>query len=95
MKCCRHFFIDGKWVSPTKAHDFQVTNSANEQPIATISLGTLADVDKAVAARKAFAAFSETTVPERLAHLENIIEIYRSKMEEMAETISTEMGAPH
>jgi aldehyde dehydrogenase (NAD+) len=95
MKDCRQFFIDGKWVSPTKAHDFQVTNPANEQPIATISLGTPADVDKAVvAARKAFASFSETIVPERLALLENIIEIYRSKMDEMAETISTEMGAP-
>jgi aldehyde dehydrogenase (NAD+) len=95
MKDCRQFLIDGKWVSPTKAHDFQVINPANEQPIATISLGTPADVDKAVAAaRKAFASFSETTVPERLALLEKIIEVYRSKMDEMAETISMEMGAP-
>ena len=37
---------------------------------------------------------SETTVPERLALLEKIIAIYRSKMDEMAETISMEMGAP-
>ena len=60
MKDCRQFYIDGKWVSPTKAHDFQVINPANEQPIATISLGTPADVDKAVAAaRKAFDSFSE------------------------------------
>ena len=95
MKDCRQFYIDGKWVRPTKAHDLQVINPVNEQPIATISLGTPADVDQAVAAaRKAFASFSETTVPERLTLLEKIIAVYRSKMDEMAETISTEMGAP-
>jgi aldehyde dehydrogenase (NAD+) len=95
MNDCRQFYIDGKWVNPTKAHDFQVINPANEQPVATISLGAPADVDKAVAAaRSAFVSFSETTVPERLALLEKIIEVYRSKMDEMAETISLEMGAP-
>ena len=68
---------------------------STEQPIATISLGTSHDVDNAVAAAtRAFPSFSETTVPQRLALLEKIIEIYRSKMDEMAETISLEMGAP-
>ncbi len=95
MKDCRQFYIDGKWVSPAKAHDFNVVNPANEQPIATISLGTAADVDKAVAAaRKAFESYSETSVETRLALLQRIIEVYQSKSEEMAETISQEMGAP-
>jgi aldehyde dehydrogenase (NAD+) len=95
MKDCRQFFIDGKWVNPTKPHDFPVINPATEQTIATISLGTPHDVDRAVAAAtKAFPPFSETTVPQRLALLEKIIEIYRSKMDEMADTISLEMGAP-
>jgi aldehyde dehydrogenase (NAD+) len=95
MKDCRQFYIDGKWVSPTKAHDFNVVNPANEQPIATISLGTAADVDKAVAAaRKAFESFSEASVDARLALLQRIIEVYQAKSEEMAETISQEMGAP-
>ena len=39
MKDCRHFYIDGKWVSPAKPRDFIVLNPATEQPIATISLG--------------------------------------------------------
>jgi len=78
MKDCRQFFIDGKWVNPTKPHDFPVINPATEQTIATISLGTQHDVDRAVAAAtKAFPSFSETTVPQRLALLEKIIEIYR------------------
>ena len=95
MKDCRQFYIDGKWVSPTQAHDFEVINPATEDAIATISLGGAADVDKAVAAaKKAFESYSESTVEERLAFLQQIIEVYKAKSEEMAETISQEMGAP-
>jgi aldehyde dehydrogenase (NAD+) len=95
MKDCRQFYIDGKWVAPAKIHDFPVVNPATEEPIATISLGTAADVDKAVAAaRRAFESYSETGPAERLALLQRIIEVYQSKYEEMAETISQEMGAP-
>ncbi len=95
MKDCRQFYIDGKWVSPASAHDFEVTNPATEAPIATISLGSATDVDKAVAAAKeAFPSYSETSVDARLALISRIIEVYQSKAEEMAETISREMGAP-
>ena len=95
MRNCRQFYIDGKWVEPTKPNDFEVINPASEEPIATISLGSAADADKAVAAAKrAFESFSETTLDARLALLQRIIEIYRSKIDQMAETISQEMGAP-
>jgi aldehyde dehydrogenase (NAD+) len=95
MRDCRQFYIDGKWVDPTEAKEFEVINPACEEPIATISLGDAADVDKAVAAAKrAFESFSETTVDARLALLGRIIEVYRSKIDRMAETISQEMGAP-
>ena len=95
MKDCRQFYIDGKWVSPTETHDLEVINPANEQPIATISLGSAVDVDRAVAAAKrAFESYSETDLKDRLALLTRIIEVYQSKMDEMAETISREMGAP-
>jgi aldehyde dehydrogenase (NAD+) len=95
MKECRQFYIDGKWVNPTKARDFEVINPASEEPIATISLGGASDVDKAVAAAKrAFESYSETTVEERLALLRRIIEVYKAKSAEMAEAISQEMGCP-
>ena len=95
MRDCRQFYIDGKWVAPTKPHDFPVSNPATEEPIATISLGTAADVDKAVAAaRRAFESWSETRPEERAALLQRIVEVYQSRYEEMAETISAEMGAP-
>ena len=95
MKDCRQFYIDGKWVSPTEPHDFTVTNPATEEPIATISLGSAVDVDKAVAAaKKAFESYAETTVDERSALLQRIVEVYKSHLDEMAATISLEMGAP-
>ncbi len=95
MKDCRQFYIDGKWVEPNEIRDFLVINPATEEAIATISMGSAADVDKAVAAAKrAFESYSETTVKDRLALLARIIEVYQSRMDQMAETISQEMGAP-
>ncbi len=88
MQDCRQFYIDGKWVDPVEAHDFTVINPANEEPLATISLGTAADVNRAVAAAKgAFQSYSETSVDERVALLRRIVEVYQSKIDEMAETI--------
>jgi len=95
MKDSRMFYINGGWVSPAKASDFEVVNPATEEPIATISMGNAADVDKAVAAAvRAFEAYSATTVEQRLALLHRIIEVYKAKSEEMAQAISQEMGAP-
>jgi aldehyde dehydrogenase (NAD+) len=95
MKDCRQFYIDGKWVNPAQAHDYDVINPASEDPLATITLGTAADVDRAVAAAdKAFASYSETSVDVRMALLRRITEVYESKAEQMADTISREMGAP-
>src|SRR5262245_49862320 len=95
MKDCRQFYINGAWVAPKKANDFPVVSPANEEKIGTISLGAKADVDDAVAAaRKAFAKFSETSREERLALLQAIMGAYQNHYDEMAETISKEMGAP-
>jgi len=95
MKDCRQFYIDGKWVDPAVAHDFPVFNPGTEEQVATISLGTAGEVDRAVsAAKRAFETYSETTVEQRVALLGRIIAVYQSHMDEMAETISQEMGAP-
>ena len=92
---CRKFYIDGKWVNSADGRDLHVTNPATEEPFAIISLGGVADVNRAVAAaRSGFESFAETTVDQRLALLRRIIEIYKTKSEQMANTISQEMGAP-
>src|ERR1700689_2811577 len=95
MKDCKKFYIDGKWIDPVEVRAFAVINPADEEPVATISLGSAADVDRAVAAAKrAFESYSETSLQERLNLLRRIIDVYESKMEEMAAMISQEMGAP-
>jgi aldehyde dehydrogenase (NAD+) len=89
------FYIDGKWVDPVTPKTMDVINPANEEAFARISMGSKADVDKAVkAARRAFETFSRTTREERLALLEKIIAVYKSKSGAIAEAISLEMGAP-
>ncbi len=91
----RQFYINGEWVNPLSPRDFDVINPANEEVIAQISLGTVEDVDKAVAAAKvAFECYSQTTPEERIALLERILAAYQPRMQEMATLISEEMGAP-
>ena len=95
MKNCTQFYINGEWIEPHSAATLEVINPATESVIATIALGGKADVDSAVAAAKnAFPSFSQTTRMERIELLERIIDSYKSRYKEMAETISDEMGAP-
>lgn len=95
MSDYRQFYINGRWVDPTSAREFTVINPATEEAIATILLGGAKDVDAAVAsARNAFVSYSETSREERLRLLLRIIEAYKARSEELAQTITAEMGAP-
>ncbi len=97
MKTCLKFYIDGAWVEPAQSSSkpLDVLNPATEQPIGQIMLGTAADVDKAVAAaKKAFPAFSNSSREDRLALLDKIVAAYEARIDEMAEVITQEMGAP-
>ena len=91
----RQFYIDGRWVDPVAARDFQVINPATEAVAGVISMGSAADVDRAVAAaRRAFEGFARTTAQERRALLEKILVGYKAHYDEIATAISDEMGAP-
>ena len=91
----RKFYINGAWVDPIVANDLAVLNPATETPVAMISMGTVADIDRAVeAARTAFATYGRTSIEERLALLERLLQIYKRRYEEMAQTITLELGAP-
>jgi aldehyde dehydrogenase (NAD+) len=95
MQRCEQFYINGQWVDPVERRTLEVINPATEQPIATIALGSAADVDKAcTAARAAFPAYSRTSRAERIALLERIIAGYQARYDEFAAVISQEMGAP-
>jgi len=91
----REFLIDGKWVKPAIARDFEVIDPATEEPSAIISLGSAADVDRAVAAAaRAFPKWSATPLAERVALLEKLLAVMNARNTEMGEAISLEMGAP-
>ena len=95
MQNSGNFYINGSWVAPQDGRNHDVINPSTEEVIATISLGGAADTNAAVAAAKAaFPAWAATTREERLEPLQRLMDSYTAGAEEMAQTISQEMGAP-
>ncbi|RGP36231.1 aldehyde dehydrogenase family protein [Pseudotabrizicola alkalilacus] len=91
----RDFYINGHWVAPATPRDYQVINPSNEEPCAVISLGDQADTDAAVAAAKAaLPGWSATPPKERARLVAAILDQYNARLQEFAEAISMEMGAP-
>ena len=89
------FYIDGRWVAPVEPRTHEVINPATEQVCGRISLGSAADVDKAVAAaRRAFASWSQTSREERISVLQRILAEYQKRAGDLATAITEEMGAP-
>ena len=95
MKDKLDFYINGEWVSSSSAETIEVVNPANEEVIGSIGAGTKEDINTAVsAAKEAFKTFSKTTAKERAKYIQSIIEIYERRMDEIASTITEEMGSP-
>ena len=89
------FYINGEWVDPLEPRTLDVINPATEAVAGRISLGSAADVDRAVAAAKAAeASYAASTREERIALLEAILEVFARRHDEVAEAIMDEMGAP-
>jgi len=95
MKSYLKHYIDGQWVDSEGGKRWEVIDPATEQPTTEIMLGSPADADRAVAAaRRAFDSWSQTSVDERAALLERIIEAYKARIPDLAQAMSAEMGAP-
>ena len=91
----KKFYINGKWVSPSKPNDFEVINPSTEETCAIISLGSKEDTNAAVdAAKKAFESWKDSSKEERIKLLEKLLSIYKKRYSEMVDAISSEMGAP-
>jgi aldehyde dehydrogenase (NAD+) len=89
------FYVDGEWVDPVEPRTLDVVNPATEEVYGRISIGSAADVDKAVAAAKrAFETFSQTSREERIDLLKAILAEFEKRHDEVAEAIMDEMGAP-
>ncbi|SEK57119.1 aldehyde dehydrogenase [Rhodococcus maanshanensis] len=90
-------FIDGHWVSSTGGDTISIVSPHDEQVIASVPNGTPADIDAAVgAARRAFdtGPWPRMTVSERLDFLTRLADLYEARLEDFAQIISAEMGAP-
>ncbi|GAC08309.1 aldehyde dehydrogenase family protein [Paraglaciecola chathamensis] len=87
-------YINGKWVALAGERSFDVINPATEEPAATIQMGNIDDLNKAVAAAKtAFPSWADTAVETRLSILDRIIELIDERTELLANLMSLEMGA--
>ena len=91
----KKFYINGKWISPKSNKSIKVINPATEDVCAEISLGSKEDVNDAVlSAKEAFRTWAFSSKKERLEPLEKLYELYKKRWSDIAETITTEMGAP-
>lgn len=95
MREYKQFYIDGEWVDPITPNELDVINPATEGVCAHISMGSEADVNKAVAAaRRAFESYSRTSRQERVELLESCVAVYKKYYNDIADAIREEMGAP-
>jgi len=95
MENKKNFYIDGKWVESKGKEEIKVINPATEEDCAVISLGNKEDVDYAVSsAKKAYSSWSFSTKEERIKLLEKLYENYKKRWADIADAITTEMGAP-
>jgi aldehyde dehydrogenase (NAD+) len=91
----RKFYIDGAWVDPVTPKLWDVINPATEDVAGQISLGSVADVDRAVAAaRRAFPSYSRTSREDRIALLKRIIALCEARSDDLARLMTIEMGSP-
>jgi aldehyde dehydrogenase (NAD+) len=94
MNNYKNFYINGEWVKPESgARDYDVIHPGNEEVVGTITLGTKADVDKAViAATSAFETWGYSDVETRAQLLERMIKLYKERSDQFAHAMSLEMG---
>ncbi len=95
MENKKKFYISGKWVEPNSKEEIKVINPATEENCAVISLGNKEDVDLAVnSAKEAYSTWSFSSKEERIKLLEKLYENYKKRWADIANAITTEMGAP-
>jgi acyl-CoA reductase-like NAD-dependent aldehyde dehydrogenase len=88
-------FIGGEWVEPSGAEPIEVVNPTTEEVIGTIPGCSPEDADRAVAAaREAFASWSQTSREERAGFIAKIAEGLNQRADELAATITQELGMP-
>lgn len=91
----REHYVDGGWIPAGSGFSHGLVDPSSEQPSGSVVLASAEEVDAAVAAaRRAFPAWAMGDPAERIALIERIRDLYQERLEDMAQAISAEMGAP-
>ncbi|MER5597415.1 aldehyde dehydrogenase family protein [Streptomyces sp. NPDC002265] len=95
MKAHDGMYIDGAWRPAAGQDVIEVVNPADEQVLGTVPAGTALDVDTAVrAARAALPGWAATAPAERAARLGALRDVLVTRAEEIAATVTAELGSP-
>jgi aldehyde dehydrogenase (NAD+) len=95
MKQFPRLYIDGRWTEPIEPRNVELVDPTREEVFARVAMGTAADADLAVAAaQRAFESFSATSVDERIALIDRIIDVYETYIDEFSDLIAREVGIP-
>lgn len=95
MKAHHGMYIGGEWRPAAGADTIEVVNPVDEQVIGRVPAGTSADVGHAVrAARAALPGWAATPPTERAAKLAALRDVLVARKEEIAETVTAELGSP-
>ncbi|MEU6685484.1 aldehyde dehydrogenase family protein [Streptomyces sp. NPDC046832] len=95
MKAHDGMYIDGAWRPAAGPDVIEVVNPVDEQVIGTVPAGTAQDVDNAVrAARAALPGWAATPPAERAARLAALRDVLVARADEIAETVTAELGSP-
>ncbi|HXV22593.1 MAG TPA: aldehyde dehydrogenase family protein [Desulfuromonadales bacterium] len=95
MQRYEKLYINGQWVPSGSGRSIDVVNASTEEVMGSIPAGTAEDADAAArAARGAFAGWAATPVAERRAFLEKLQQGVAARAEEIARTITGEVGMP-
>jgi aldehyde dehydrogenase (NAD+) len=88
-------YIGGVFADAEGAERIDVVNPATEEVIASVPAGTPADADAAVrAAAAAFPGWAATPLADRIAAVRRINDGLRARADELATTITAEVGTP-
>ena len=95
MQAREAFYIGGAWVPAHGRAPIPVVDPATEQQVSSVPAGEADDIEAAVAAaRRAFEQWAARTPQDRAALLSAAADALEARTDEVALTISTEMGTP-
>ncbi len=88
-------YINGAWVASSGTRQVDVINAATEEVMGRVPEGTAQDAERAVAAaRAAFEGWAATPVAERSGLLAKIADGLKARADDIARTVSGEVGMP-